>query len=57
MLQKSVILHDLTISATFTKIIKGELHAKYKSLSFERAFKMLKNDTCITTIGQAILEL
>ena len=28
----------------------------YKLLSYERAFKMLKNDMCITEIGQAVLE-
>ena len=29
----------------------------YKLLSYERASKMLKNDMCITEIGQAVLEL
>ena len=38
-------------------IIKKELHAKYKLLSFKRALKMLKNDTCIIKIRQAILEI
>ena len=27
--------------------LKGELHAKYTLLLFERALKMLTNDTCI----------
>ena len=39
------------------KIIKGELQRKNKLLSYERAFKMLENDMCITGIGQAVLEL
>ena len=37
--------------------IKGQLQRKYKLLSYERAFKMLKNDICITVIGQAVLEI
>ena len=37
--------------------IKGEHHAKYKLLSYERAFKMQKNDMCVTVISQAILKL
>ena len=37
--------------------LKGELHAKHKLLSYERAFKMLKNDMCITSICESILEL
>ena len=36
--------------------LKGELKAKYKLLSHERLFKMLKNDMCITAIGQVINE-
>ena len=37
--------------------IKGQLQRFYKLMSYERAFKMLKNDMCITEIGQAVLEL
>ena len=37
--------------------IKGQLQKKYKLLSHERALKMLKNDICITVIGQAVLEI
>ena len=36
---------------------KGQLRRKYKLLSYERALKMLKNDICITVIGQAVLEI
>ena len=36
---------------------KGELQRESKLISYERAFKMLKNDMYITVIGQAILEL
>ena len=39
------------------KIIKGQLQRFYKLMSYERAFKMLKNDMCIIEIGQAVLEL
>ena len=37
--------------------LKGQLQRFYKLMSYERAFKMLKNDMCITEIGQAVLEL
>ena len=37
--------------------IKGKLQPENKLISYERAFKMLKNDTYITIIGQAVLEL
>ena len=37
--------------------VKGQLQRFYKLMSYERAFKMLKNDMCITDIGQAVLEL
>ena len=36
---------------------KGQLQRFYKVTLYERAFKMLKNDMCITEIGQAVLEL
>ena len=29
----------------------------YKLVSYERAVKLLKNDICITEIGQAVLEI
>ena len=35
----------------------GQLQRFYKLMSCERAFKMLKNDMCITEIRQAVLEL
>ena len=38
-------------------VIKGQLQRFYRLMSYERAFKMLKNDMCITEIGQAVLEL
>ena len=37
--------------------LKGQLQRKYKLLSCERALKMLKNDICITVIGQAPYEI
>ena len=37
--------------------VKGQLQRFYKLISYERASKMLKNDMCITEIGQAVLEL
>ena len=37
--------------------VEGQLQRFYKLKSCERAFKMLKNDMCITEIGQAVLEL
>ena len=37
--------------------LKGELQRESKLISYERVFKMLENDTYITGIGQAILEL
>ena len=36
---------------------EGQLQRKYKLLSYERDFKMLKNDICITVIGQAVFEI
>ena len=36
---------------------KGQLQRFYELMSYERDFKMLKNDMCITEIGQAVLEL
>ena len=36
---------------------KGELQRENKLVSYERAFKMLENDTYIAGIGQAVLEL
>ena len=36
---------------------KGQLQRFYKLVSCERAVKILKNDICITEIGQAVLEI
>ena len=36
---------------------KGQLQRFYKLVSYERAVKILKNDICITEIGQAVLEI
>ena len=33
------------------------MQGEIKSISYERAVKMLENDMCITVIGQAVLEL
>ena len=38
-------------------ILKGQLQRKHKLFSYKRALKMLKNDICITVIGQAVLEI
>ena len=38
-------------------LLKGQLQRFYKLMSYERVFKMLKNDMCITKIGQAVLKL
>ena len=38
-------------------LVKGQLQRFYKLVSYERAVKILKNDTCITEIGQAVLEI
>ena len=37
--------------------IKGQLQWFYKLVSHERAVKILKNDICITKIGQAVFEI
>ena len=38
-------------------LLKGQLQRFYKSVSYERAVKILKNNICITEIGQAVLEI
>ena len=38
-------------------IVKGELQRENKLISYERVFKMLKNDMYIAGIGHAVLEL
>ena len=38
-------------------MLKGYRQQKFKLTLYERAFKMLKNNMCITKIGQAVLEL
>ena len=38
-------------------LIKGELQRENKSISYERASKMLENDMYIAGIGQAVLQL
>ena len=37
--------------------LKDQLQRFYKLVSYERAVKILKNDICITEIGQAILKI
>ena len=37
--------------------IKGQLQWFCKLVSYERAVKILKDDICITKIGQAVLEI
>ena len=41
----------------FVSLIKGQLQRFYKLVSYERAVKILKNDICITEIGQAVLKI
>ena len=41
----------------FLANLKGQLQRFYKLVSYERAVKILKNDICITGIGQVILEI
>ena len=48
---------DVIINTFYMRGFKGQLQRFYKFMSYERAFKMLKNDTCIIEIGQAVLEL
>ena len=36
---------------------KGQLQRFYKLVWYERAVKILKNDICITEIGQTVLEI
>ena len=38
-------------------MLKDQLQRFYKLVSYERAVKIPKNDTCITEIGQAVLEI
>ena len=37
--------------------VKDQLQRFYKLVSYERSVKTLKNDICITEIGQAVLEI
>ena len=46
-----------TGSVFLRKAFKGQLQSFYKLVSYERAVKILKNDICITEIGQAVLEI
>ena len=39
------------------QILKGELQCENKLISYEKEFKMLENDMCITVISQAIPKL
>ena len=50
-------LFSLLLAIIVITSIKGELQRENKLASYEKAFKMLENDMCITVIGQAILEL
>ena len=38
-------------------VFKGQLQRFYKLVSYERAVNILKNDICITEIGQAVLKI
>ena len=49
--------HHITLETYLTGILKGQLRWFYKLVSYERAVKILKNDICITEIGQAVLEI
>ena len=50
---------DSTVKANVDALylFEGQLQRFHKLMSYERAFKMLKNDMCITEIGKAVLEL
>ena len=48
---------DFSSRLVMALILKGQLQRFYKLMSYERAFKMLKNDMCITEISQVVLEL
>ena len=45
------------VSALKHTVRKGEPQRFYKLVSYESAVKILKNDICITEIGQAVLEI
>ena len=47
----------MTISFDTLDRFKGELQRENKLISYEKAFKMLKNDMYITGVGQTVLEL
>ena len=44
-------------SKLLDKNLKGELQRENKLISYERAFKMLKNDMYMAGIGEVVLEL
>ena len=52
---------DNVLSADWKEVrevsVKVKLQRFYKLVSYERAVKILKNDICITEIGQAVLEI
>ena len=48
---------SLTPSTAYRHMFKGQLQRFYKLISYERAVKILKNDICITEIGQAVFEI
>ena len=48
---------SVTLDMVLNLPLKGQLQRFYKLMSYERAFKTLKNDMCITEIGQAVPEL
>ena len=54
----SSVMNTLTLfGRCFLPNPKGQLQRFYKLVSYERAVKILKNDTCITEISQVVLEI
>ena len=62
-LLKDVLHHDFQPAALMNDnqgavaLVKGELQRQNKLISSERPFKILKNETKIIKIGQAVLEI
>ena len=54
----SILVFQITFEARYgNSRFKGQLQRFYKLVLYERAVKMLKNDICITEIGQAVLKI
>ena len=51
------IIKDIRVIKLINVDIRDIKFIIYKLVSYERAVKILKNDTCITEIGQTVLEI